>query len=138
MRKFSIRLQGFSFAVFAMFCMATLCLTTAAGRAQTPPPSPSTDANNEWLAQAAKLYYSSSKAGFKGFDCALGPIWQALYSSKSGGQLSAADVSPVALLNSVKTALHARMEAVRSSTGTRRHSSSTPPRPPCSTRCTTH
>jgi hypothetical protein len=87
------------------------CSFVALAAAQNPPSSPSSSANSEWLAQAAKLYYSSSKAGLKGFDCALKPDWQALYSSKSGGQVSAADESPVALLNSVKTAVHARMDS---------------------------
>lgn len=87
------------------------CSLVALAAAQTPPSSPSTNANNAWLAQAAKLYYSSSKAGLKGFDCALHPDWQALYASKSGGSVSAADESPVALLNSVKTAVHARMDS---------------------------
>jgi hypothetical protein len=106
MRSFSFRQQGFFWTI-----VGALCMGTAAGRAQTPPTNPSSNANNEWLAQAAKLYYSSSKAGFKGFDCALNPNWQALYSSKSGGSASAADTSAVALLNSVKTALHARMDS---------------------------
>jgi hypothetical protein len=87
------------------------CSLVALAAAQTPPSSSSSNANSEWLAQAAKLYFSSSKAGLKGFDCALKPNWQALYSSKSGGSVNAADVSPVALLNSVKTALHARMDS---------------------------
>ena len=111
MRKFSNRRQGLSFAVVGIFCVATFSLATAAGRAQTPSTNPPSNANNEWLAQAAKLYYSSSKAGFKGYDCALHPNWQALYSSKSSGSLSAADTSAVALLNSVKIALHARMDS---------------------------
>lgn len=83
----------------------------ALAAAQNPPSSPSSNVNNEWLAQAAKLYYSSSKAGLKGFDCALQPDWQTLYASKSGGSVSATDEPQVALLNSVKTALHARMDS---------------------------
>jgi hypothetical protein len=87
------------------------CSFVALAAAQNPPSSPSPNVNNAWLAQAAKLYYSSSKAGLKGFDCALQPDWQTLYASKSGGSVNAADASPVALLNSVKTAIHARMDS---------------------------
>ena len=83
----------------------------ALATAQNPSSSPSTMTNNEWLTQAATQYYSSSKAGLKGFDCALQPDWHALYSSKGGGQVSASDVTAVTLLNSVKTSLHARMDS---------------------------
>ncbi len=77
--------------------------------AQNPSPNPSSGTNDDWLAQASKMYYSSTVAGLKGFDCEARPNWQAIYSSQNGGQLSAADQAKVTLLNSVKIALHARM-----------------------------
>lgn len=90
-------------------CAALLmaCCSAALAAAQTPPAT----TNNDWLTQTAKMYYSSSKAGLKGFDCALKPNWEAVFAAKSGLQLSATDASSVALLNSVKTAIHARMDS---------------------------
>ena len=86
------------------------CSVVALAAAQSPPPSPPSNANNEWLAQTAKLYYSSAKAGLKGFDCALAPDWQAFFASRDGGTVSASDVTAVTLLNSVKVAVHTRMD----------------------------
>lgn len=91
-----------SAALLATFFAAALA-------AQNTPSGPPANANNDWMAQTAKLYYSSSKAGLKGFDCALRPDWQALYASKSGGDVKASDEPSVTLLNSVKTAIHGRM-----------------------------
>lgn len=83
-----------------------ICSVAALAAAQ----SPSSNSNNAWLAQTAKLYYSSSKAGLKGFDCTLQPDWQQLFASKDGGTVAASDAPAVTLLNSVKTAIHARMD----------------------------
>lgn len=77
---------------------------------QHPPSTPQTGSNNDWLAQATKMYYSSTTAGLKGFDCEVRPDWQALYAAKNGGQVSALDQPKLTLLNAVKIALHARME----------------------------
>lgn len=85
------------------------CLSAAA-LAQHPPSTPQADSNNDWLAQAAKMYYSSANTGLKGFDCEVRPDWQALYAAKNGGQVSALDQPKLTLLSAVKIALHARME----------------------------
>jgi len=83
----------------------------ALAAAQNPPSSPPQQAGNDaWLQQTAKLYYSSAKAGLKGFDCAVRPDWQAVYTTQNSGQLSAPDEAKVAMLNSVKIALHAHMD----------------------------
>lgn len=89
--------------------VVVLCFIALAA-AQNPPANPVSQANGDWLAQTAKLYYSSSKAGLKGFDCAIRPDWQALYASQSSSQVSAADEAKVTLLNSVKIVYHARMD----------------------------
>jgi len=86
------------------------CGCAAMAAAQNTPASASSAANNDWMAQTAKMYYSSSKAGLKGFDCALKPDWRAFFASKSGGDVKASDEPAVTLLNSVKTAVHARMD----------------------------
>jgi hypothetical protein len=85
------------------------CFATAAS-AQSPASSLPSNANNDWMAQASKLYYSSSKAGLRGFDCTVRPNWQALFTSQNGGQVSAADQTKVNLLNQVGIAIHARMD----------------------------
>lgn len=95
-------------ASLAVFLVA--CSFVAMAAAQSPPSSSSSSANNDWLTQTAKLYYSSATTGLKGFDCTLGPDWQELFATKDGGQVSAADVPTVTLLNSVKTAVHVRMD----------------------------
>jgi hypothetical protein len=86
-------------------CFAALAL------AQNPPSGPAQKADNDaWLGQTAKLYYSSAKAGLKGFDCTVRPDWQAVFATQNSGQVSADDEAKVTLLSSVKIALHARMD----------------------------
>jgi hypothetical protein len=78
--------------------------------AQNPPSGPTPQADNDaWLGQTAKLYYSSAKAGLKGFDCTVRPDWQAVFATQDSGQVSADDQAKVTLLSSVKIVLHARM-----------------------------
>ena len=94
----------------------------AAGAAQNPPssnPAPSTtsatqtstkpNANDEFLANIGKLYYSTSKTGLKGFDCAVHPDWRALLVSATQGSAIAADDHRILLLKTVKIKLHARL-----------------------------
>ncbi|MFI5097693.1 MAG: hypothetical protein ACHQT6_06925 [Candidatus Acidiferrales bacterium] len=66
--------------------------------------------NDEMLAKASKLYYSTAKAGLDGFDCTVHPDWRQLFISAQKGAAIAADDSRVQLLNSVKVTLHARMK----------------------------
>ena len=75
-----------------------------------PPSSPTANTNDQWLAQTAKLYYSSTKAGLQSFDCALHPDWRALYSTNAGGSLAPEDAQRAALLSSVSMALHGRLK----------------------------
>jgi hypothetical protein len=80
--------------------------------APVPPPAqgqPAAETNNELLAKAAKLYYSTDKAGLAGFDCAVHPDWHALFLSDGNGAVDAADPR-IVLLNSVSIAFHARMK----------------------------
>jgi hypothetical protein len=88
-------------AVIAACCLALTPLTLAAQPANE---------NDAWLAQTAKLYYSSAQAGLKGFDCTVRPDWRALYTTNGGGTLSADNEQRVALLNRVGITLHARMK----------------------------
>lgn len=69
------------------------------------------DDDNATMARAAALYYSSSKAGLKGFDCIVHPDWQSLFlSANHTSSLTADQQNRVALLNSAHIVLHARMD----------------------------
>lgn len=83
--------------------------------AQVVPASPGGDLHhdddNATMARAAALYYSSSKAGLKGFDCIVHPDWQSLFlSANHTSSLTADQQNRVALLNSAHIVLHARMD----------------------------
>ena len=107
--------------------LAVWLLAAAIAHAQNAPSSPSQTAapgqpasqsqaaakgnpNDELLAKASKLYYSTAKAGLDGFDCTVHPDWPQLFMSAQKGAAIAADDSRVQLLNSVKVTLHARMK----------------------------
>lgn len=105
-------------------CLGALlaaCAMAAVGHAQasnSPAPAssqpstqaqPAAETGSEMLARAARLYYSSDKAGLTGFDCAVHPDWHALFVSDGSGSIDAADPR-IALLNSVSIAFHARMK----------------------------
>ncbi len=97
-----------------------LCLAGSAAGAQNPPPVPppsvtaphqaQPNPDNEWLEKTSALYYSSAKAGLTGFDCAIHPDWRALFMSSINGADVPADDPRVALLNTVKITVHARMK----------------------------
>ena len=103
-----------------------VCLIPAAALAQTPAPAsvpaaavasapapaqsqPATPSDDALLAKAAALYYSTSREGLSGFDCAVHPDWLGLFASASAGSVAINDPR-VVLLNSVAIALHARMK----------------------------
>jgi len=102
--------------------LLTICPMAAAVHAQAPVPAMPADpvpaqastpaaaaANDALLAKAAKLYYSTDKAGLAGFDCAVHPDWHALLAS-DGGSVNADATMRVSLLSSVSIAFHARMK----------------------------
>jgi hypothetical protein len=74
------------------------------------PSQPVSPAENEWLAKTAKLYYSSAKAGLTGFDCAVHPDWHTLFVTANKRESTPDDDASLALLNTVKITLHARMK----------------------------
>jgi hypothetical protein len=61
------------------------------------------------LAKATNLYDSTAKSGLHGFDCQAHPDWNKIESSAKKGAPDAADDAKVALLNTVKITLHARL-----------------------------
>jgi hypothetical protein len=85
------------------------------GGAQTSPanqdrPTPDSKANDELLARASKLYFSTASVGLDGFDCAVQPDWHALFVSANKGTAIAEDDSRIVLLKTVKITLHARLK----------------------------
>jgi len=106
--------------------LLAVCLVTAftQARAQNPPANPApaaapgqssgksepdAKANDEILAKAGKLYYSTTKAGLAGFDCAVHPDWRKIFLSAGKASAVAADDPRIVLLKPVKIALHARL-----------------------------
>jgi len=77
----------------------------AGSQSATTPPNP----ENEWLAKASKLYFSSAKSGLAGFSCEVHPDWHALFVSTSKGAESSASDAYVAQLEKVSVKMHARM-----------------------------
>lgn len=69
-----------------------------------------TKANDEVLAKAGKLYYSTAKAGLDGFSCSVHPDWNALFVSANKGTASASNDPRIALLDSVRITLHAHLK----------------------------
>jgi hypothetical protein len=67
-------------------------------------------ADDAWLAKTRKLYYSTTRAGLGGFDCAVHPDWRALFMTSSPGTQVSEDDAHVVLLKSVKITLHAHMQ----------------------------
>jgi len=111
-----------SFVFFLAFAMA------AAWAQQGPPAAPSagasaaqsttakpdeassdSKANDELLAKAAKLYYSTKEAGLDGFDCEVHPDWRKLFSSATQGAAIADDDPRLVTLKPVKITMHAHL-----------------------------
>lgn len=97
-----------------------LALSSALVPAQAPSSSPAAPAaiaqagsaaslNDSLLAKATSLYDSAAKSGLHGFDCQVHPDWSKVVSSAKKSAPDAADGAKVALLNTVKIKLHARL-----------------------------
>jgi hypothetical protein len=105
--------------VFAVLLAFSSSLAWAQQTAAPEPPAPESakaqpapddrKANDELLAKAARLYYSTRTAGLNGFDCDVHPDWRTLFSSASKGEAVAEDDARVLTMTPVKIALHARM-----------------------------
>jgi hypothetical protein len=100
-------------AVLIVVCAMATAYAQNPGAGAAAGQTPAQTAAGEYdamLARAAKLYYSSTKEGLSGFTCAVHPDWHALFeSAQPGAAISSAD-ERIALLNSVKITLHARMK----------------------------
>lgn len=94
------------------------CFAAGAGAQTSPastpaqsasPAAPASDANTAFLTKASRIYYSTSKAGLKGFDCAVHPDWHALFLSAKPGTPAADDDAKILLLKTVAITLHGRL-----------------------------
>jgi hypothetical protein len=97
-----------------------VCLTATGAHSKGPSasaaspgqsnPAASPNPNNEMLARAAKLYYSTAKSGLDSFDCALHPNWHTLFVSASKVATVAEDDSRIVLLKSVNITIHGKLK----------------------------
>jgi hypothetical protein len=88
---------------------AAQSLEPAGHTATQPASSTGTGDDNAWLASTGRLYYSTAKAGLKGFDCTVHPDWHELFISSNPGAPVSENDEHLALLNSVKINLHAHL-----------------------------
>lgn len=96
-----------------LFLAASAGLAQAVPRAQVADPAAAkpvagAPVSDEALAKAAELYYSSSREGLAGFDCAVHPDWRGLFLSANPSAGVAESEPRVALLKSVKITVHVR------------------------------
>jgi len=113
MPKISLAIPALFLAVCLLPVLSPAQNTPTAKSSASKPASPSlsaTKANDELLAKAAKLYYSTAKAGLDGFACSVHPDWNALFASANKGTETASGDPRIALLNSVRITLHAHLK----------------------------
>ena len=77
-------------------------------RAAAPVPA-APDPNADFLAKASQLYYSSAKAGLRGFDCRIHPDWRTALLSEQPKTAVTLNSPEVQLLKSVTITLHGRL-----------------------------
>ena len=108
---------GFAMPLAAGIALVVSLLPAAAFSQTSPTTAPSTapaapaDANTAFLTKASSIYYSTTKQGLTGFDCAVHPDWANLFKTVAiqKGIPPTEDQKPVALLNTVKITMHARL-----------------------------
>jgi hypothetical protein len=103
----------------ALLTTGSLAVACAQSAPATPPPpadpraaSPvpaAPDPNADFLAKASQLYYSSAKAGLRGFDCRIHPDWRTALLSEQPNPAVTANSPEVQLLKSVTITLHGRL-----------------------------
>ena len=108
------------FSLLAVLGLVGLTLAPASARAEEAPPAPGRDGgpfptrsgmeiDNALLAKVSALYYSTSRSRLQGFDCAVHPLWRALFESADKNSPLSIHDPRILLLNSVAITLHARM-----------------------------
>ncbi len=104
---FSTRIAGAIFAL--LFAAASAGAQSTAANPSQAPAAGSREADNEWLAKTAKMYFSSARAGLAGFNCDIRPDWNGLFASANKGAGSLASNPTLAALKKVKVKMHARL-----------------------------
>ncbi len=89
--------------------MAMFLLTPFVAAQSRHPATEIAPFDRKLLERAAKLYYSTRATGLQGFDCAVHPDWPGIFSSTRQGKPGTANDPHIALLNTVKITLHARL-----------------------------
>jgi hypothetical protein len=102
-------------AATSLLALSCVFINAQAPPAGAAPPAPTLQSgsaaslNDTLLAKATSLYDSTAKSGLHSFDCQVHPDWKKIVSSVKKGAPDAADDAKVALLNTVKITLHARL-----------------------------
>ena len=119
MHQEPIRWPGWLLETVASVCLMSSAFAHAQSASTSPAPTTgqavararaATPENDALLARAAKLYYSSAKAGLSAFTCSVHPDWHGLFASANRGAEVAADDARVVVLNEVRITMHARMQ----------------------------
>ena len=105
-------------AVLLLFSVG-LCAPIVAQKLASVPVSTATQENSqrnreddEMLARAARLYYSTKAAGLNGFDCAVHPDWRTLIQSSVKNAVVPDHDPNVLMLERVAMTLHARLNGL--------------------------
>jgi hypothetical protein len=97
-------------ALIVFSCVAIRAQNRPASPSAPPQPAAIASLSDALLAKATALYASTAKSGLRSFDCIVHPDWQMIMTSSRKGAPSAGSDSEIALLNSVKITLHARID----------------------------
>jgi hypothetical protein len=108
-------------AVSVRIAAVLFALSSMAACAQSPTGAPPASAaplqradaaslGDTLLAKATALYASTAKSGLRGFDCGVHPNWEEIRASSRKDAPAPGSDSEIVLLNTVKIALHVRLE----------------------------
>ena len=108
-----------SFRAVLLLSSVGLCVPIGAQKLASVPVSTATQENSqrnreddEMLARAARLYYSTKAAGLNGFDCAVHPDWRTLIQSSVKNAVVPDHDPNVLMLERVAMTLHARLNGL--------------------------
>jgi hypothetical protein len=108
-----------SFRAVLLLSSVGLCAPIGAQKLASVPVSIATQENSqrcreddEMLARAARLYYSTKAAGLNGFDCAVHPDWRTLIQSSVKNAVVPDHDPNVLMLERVTMTLHARLNGL--------------------------
>ena len=100
-------------ALLALSCIAVHAQSSAAAPPANAAPvqqAAAASLGDTLLARATALYASTAKSGLRSFDCSVHPDWEKIKASSRKDEPPASGDAEMALLNSVKITLHARLD----------------------------